>query len=142
MTMSRLIFSALLAFGALPLSMAPALAQSADAPASAAAPAAKKPSKGEAQALRWFRMLDTDGDGRISQQEAQVAIRLSSRIADYFRDADLNGDGYVTEQEIRTVADRRRAERQARRLREAEQARKAQAAAQAGEPGGGKTSTP
>lgn len=129
MTMSRLFLSALLALGAVPLGMGPAAAQPADAPASAAAPAAKKPSKGEAQALRWFRMLDTDSDGRISRQEAQVAIRLSSRIADYFRDADLNGDGYVTEQEIRTVADRRRAERQARRLREAEEKRQQQLAA-------------
>lgn len=83
------------------------------------APAANRSSgKGEAQALKIFGMLDANGDGRISREEAKVAFRLKPSLADDFRAADLNGDGYLTQQEIRTVADRRRAERIARRERE------------------------
>ena len=80
--------------------------------------AAKQPSKNEEQALKWFSMLDADGDGRISWKEAQVGIRLRPSLADEFKRADLNGDGYLTQDEIRKVADRRRAEREARRARE------------------------
>ena len=65
----------------------------------------------------------------VSRDEAKVAFRLSPSLAEYFRNADLNGDGYLTQQEIRTVADRRRAERQERRKREALQKQQAQAAA-------------
>lgn len=123
MSFSRLILPALFALSAV---AAPALAQPAAPQASA-----NKPSKGEQQALKWFAMLDADKDGRISREEAKVATRIRPSLADYFREADLNGDGYVTQQEIRTVADRRRAERQARRQREAEQAAAASPAAQA-----------
>lgn len=100
---------------------APALAQT----AAVAAPRTTNqaaPSQGEVQALQWFRMLDANGDGRISLDEAQVAFRLQPSLREYFKAADLNGDGYLTQQELRTVAERRRAERQARRQREAEAA--------------------
>ncbi|MBP6726688.1 MAG: hypothetical protein KA132_05700, partial [Thauera sp.] len=106
----------------LALAGAPALAQTAAVATTKSAPSKATPSKGEAQALQWFNMLDANRDGRISQDEAKVAYRLRPSLREYFKSADLNGDGYVTQQEIRTVADRRRAERQARRQREAEAA--------------------
>ena len=87
-------------------------------PVAAAAPATKKVSKGEAQALQWFQMLDADGDGRVSRKEAEVGFRLRPSLKKDFEDADLNKDGYLTQDEIRTVADRRRTEREARRERE------------------------
>ncbi|QTD44664.1 EF-hand domain-containing protein [Ottowia testudinis] len=101
------------------LACTPALAQSAAVAATRGAPQAA-PSKGEAQALQWFSMLDANGDGRISLDEAKVAFRLKPSLREYFKAADLNGDGHLTQQEIRTVADRQRAERQARRQREAQ----------------------
>lgn len=82
-------------------------------------------SQGEERALKWFSMLDTNGDGRISRQEAEVGIRLRPSLAKDFKDADVNGDGYLTQNEIRAVADRRRAERQARRELERAAAAKA-----------------
>ncbi len=90
--------------------------------ATPAATANKTPGKGEEQALAIFNMLDTNGDGRISRAEAAWAIRLKPSLAELFREADLNGDGYLTQEEIRTVAERRRAERLARRERERQQA--------------------
>lgn len=119
-------------FIAMPLACAPVLAQQADA-APAEQPTAKRVSKGEQQALKWFSMLDANKDGRISREEARVAFRLSPALADYFRNADLDGDGYLTQQEIRTVAERRRTERQQRRQREqAEQSGTAPALARSG----------
>jgi hypothetical protein len=114
---------------ALPLAAAPVLAQPVDAAAAAEQPAAKRVSKGEQQALKWFAMLDANKDGRISREEAKLAFRLSPALAKYFRDSDLDGDGYLTQQEIRTVAERRRAERQRRRQQEATQAATAPATA-------------
>ena len=92
------------------LACAPVLAQTTAVDAIKSAP-----HKGEAQALQWFSMLDANNDGRISLDEAKVAFRLKASLREDFKAADLNGDGYLTQQELRTVADRRRAERHARR---------------------------
>ena len=97
---------------------APGSAASPPPPSAAPKIAARQPGKNEEQALRWFSMLDADGDGRVSWKEAQVGIRLRPSLADEFKRADLNGDGYLTQDEIRKVADRRRTEREARRARE------------------------
>lgn len=93
-------------------------------------------SKGEQQALNIFNMLDANGDGRISRDEAKVGFRLRPSLEADFKAADINGDGYLTQQEIRAAADRRRAERKARRQREAQ----AQGAAPAAK-SGARTST-
>ena len=120
-SMFRLRAAAALLPGA--LAGAAALAQSApNAPSAPAAPpatAARTPSRGEAQALQLFNMLDADGDGRISRAEAQVAIRIKPSLAELFERTDTNHDGYLTQDEIRAEAARQRAERQARRQREA-----------------------
>ncbi|TXK29831.1 hypothetical protein FVQ98_07300 [Ottowia sp. GY511] len=63
-------------------------------------------------------MLDANGDGRVSRKEAEIGFRLRPSLKNDFEQADLNRDGYLTQDEIRSVADRRRAERQARRERE------------------------
>lgn len=97
---------------------APGSAASLPPPSAAPKIAARQPGKNEEQALRWFSMLDADGDGRVSWKEAQVGIRLRPSLAEEFKRADLNGDGYLTQDEIRKVADRRRTEREARRARE------------------------
>lgn len=119
--MFRLRAAAALLTGA--LAGAAALAQSApNAPSAPAAPpatAARTPSRGEAQALQLFNMLDADGDGRISRAEAQVAIRIKPSLAELLERTDTNHDGYMTQDEIRAEAARQRAERQARRQREA-----------------------
>ena len=88
------------------------------APAAPTAASAKPPSAGESQALQLFKLLDTNGDGRVSRAEAEVAIRLKPSLAELFRRTDTNSDGYLTQDEIRKVADRRRTEREARRARE------------------------
>lgn len=107
------------------------------APARTADTATAKPgktsSKGEKQALSIFNMLDANGDGRISREEAKVGFRLRPSLEADFNAADTNGDDYLTQQEIRAAADRRRAERKARRQREA-QARESAAAAKSGTP--------
>ena len=112
MTAHRLILPLLLA-----LPLAPALAQSA-APAPAATTAARAPGKNEQQALKWFSMLDANGDGRISREEAKVAFRLKPSLAEVFDATDRDRDGYLTQAEIRASADRRRAERTERRQKE------------------------
>ena len=100
-------------------------AQSAPAPANQApasapvAPSAKAPSQGEAHALQLFKLLDANGDGRISRAEAEVAIRLKPSLAELFERTDTNHDGYLTQDEIRAEAARQKAERQARHAREA-----------------------
>lgn len=94
-----------------------ALAQ--PAPPAGSGATAPPPGKGEQQALRLFRMLDADGDGRISHAEAALAIRLKPSLAELFRDADSNGDGHLTRDEIRAAAERKRTERLARRQAEA-----------------------
>ena len=98
-----------------------ALAQSSRAPTALPTPAASAPAaanKGEEQAIRWFRMLDTDKDGKISRQETAWLTRVKPSLAEEFKAADANRDGYVTQDEIRALANQRRAEREARRQRE------------------------
>lgn len=100
------------------------------APATASADTARStPSKGERQALEWFHMLDTDGDGRISRGEARIGFVIKPSLRQLFEDADSNGDGYLTQDEIRAAADRRRAERKRRREAEARAAAEAEARA-------------
>ena len=101
------------------LACLPLWSLTASAQTTVAVPPAKPPSKGEAQALQLFNMLDANGDGRISRAEADVAIRLMPSLADLFERTDTNHDGYLTQDEIRAEAARQRAERQARRAREA-----------------------
>ena len=115
--MTLLLRLALPLFASLLLPAA-ALAQQAQAATPAAPAQASAPGKGESQALQLFKLLDANGDGRVSWAEAQVAIRLKPSLAELFRRTDTNGDGYLTQDEIRKVADRRRAEREARRARE------------------------
>jgi len=45
-----------------------------------------------------FKTLDTDADGRISQQEASA----DSTLASNFSTLDTNADGYVSEREFRS----------------------------------------
>lgn len=106
-----------LPFIALLLAWGAALAQ--PAPSAGSSATAAPPGKGEQQALQLFRMLDADGDGRISRAEAALAIRIKPSLAELFRDADNNGDGYLTQGEIRAAAERKRAERLAGRQAEA-----------------------
>lgn len=97
-------------------------ASAADADAIASTVTSASPStpvsKGEEQALKWFRMLDINGDGRISRGEAAWITRFKPEVARAFEEADANKDGFVTKNEIRALADRRRAEREARRAKE------------------------
>jgi len=72
-----------------------------------AAPASAPMSKGEAKAIREFKMLDFNGDGKLSRQE----VALVPRLAAAFDDADTNHDGFVTLDEVRAFAVKYRAER-------------------------------
>ncbi|WP_440109797.1 EF-hand domain-containing protein [Acidovorax sp. BL-A-41-H1] len=66
------------------------------------------PSKGEVKAMRDFRMLDINGDGRLSRSEVLLFPRLSAA----FDDADTNHDQYVSYEEVRAFAAKYRAERE------------------------------
>ena len=70
---------------------------------SAAAPL----TKGEIKAQREFKMLDFNGDGRLSRQE----VALFPRLAAAFDEADTDRDGYVSYEEVRAFAAKYRAER-------------------------------
>jgi len=45
---------------------------------------------------RMFARIDTDGDGRISQAEAQRFPRLAA----HFAQIDTNGDGFLSREEL------------------------------------------
>lgn len=93
-------------------------AWAAGATTTAAASPSTPVSKGEEQALKWFRMLDVNGDGRISRGEVAWITRFKPEVAEEFKAADANQDGFVTKDEIRALADQRRAEREARRKKD------------------------
>ena len=78
--------------------------------------------KGEIKAMREFKMLDFNGDSKLSRTE----VKLFPRLAAAFDDADTDKDGYVSYEEVRAFAAKYRAER--------DQQRAAQAAAPASSP--------
>nr|WP_255591038.1 MULTISPECIES: EF-hand domain-containing protein [unclassified Acidovorax] len=89
-----------------------ALAQAPAAPppepaASAPAEPGTGQTKGEIKAMRDFKMLDFNGDGKLSRTE----VKLFPRLAAAFDEADTDGDGYVSYEEVRVFAARYRAER-------------------------------
>lgn len=64
-------------------------------------------SQGEIKAMRDFKLLDFNRDGKISRTEVALFPRLSAA----FNDADTDGDGYLSYEEVRAYAVRYRAER-------------------------------
>ena len=75
--------------------------------------------KGEIKAQREFKMLDFNGDGKLSRSEVQLFPRLAAA----FDDADTDRDGYVSYEEVQAFAAQYRAERQRQREQQrAEQA--------------------
>ena len=101
----------------LPLLCAAALWACTTSLALSAEPAAA-PTTGEAKAMREFRMLDFNGDGKLSRSEVQ----LFPRLAEAFDDADTDGDGGVSYEEVRAFAAKYRAERAERTKSRAAQA--------------------
>lgn len=81
--------------------------------ASAQAPVTPPPaeteglSKGEAKAIREFKMLDFNGDGKLSRSE----VKLFPRLSNAFDEADSDHDGFVSYEEVRAFAAKYRAER-------------------------------
>ena len=57
-------------------------------------------SKGEIKAMRDFKLLDFNGDGKISRTE----VALFPRLAAAFSDADTNRDNYLSYEEVRAYA--------------------------------------
>ena len=92
---------------------AAALAQAPAAPQSQAAL-----TKGEIKAQREFKMLDFNGDGKLSRTEVKLFPRLSAA----FDDADTNHDNYVSYEEVREFAAKYRAERDRQKAAQAAQA--------------------
>ena len=92
-----------------------ALACSAALATPPAAPAATAPlSKGEIKAMRDFKLLDFNGDGKISRAE----VALFPRLAAAFDEADTNHDNYLSYEEVRAFAVRYRAERDRQRAQQ------------------------
>ena len=83
--------------------------------------------KGEIKAMREFKMLDFNGDGKLSRTEVKLFPRLSAA----FDDADRNKDNYVSYEEVRVFAAKYRAERDRKRAAEAAGAAPAAAASSA-----------
>ncbi len=82
----------------------------------AAAPAPTGLSKGELKAQRDFKLLDWNGDGKLSRSE----VRLFPRLAEAFDSADTDGDGFVSYEEVQAFALIYRAERARLRAAQAE----------------------
>ena len=68
-------------------------------------------SPGELKAQREFKMLDFNGDGKLSRSE----VKLFPRLAAAFDEADTDGDGFVSYAEVRAFAAKYRAERDRQR---------------------------
>lgn len=100
------IHAAFLACVGVALACSAGTASAAPAPTPAASASAPM-SKGEAKAIREFKMLDFNGDGKLSRQE----VALVPRLAGAFDAADTNRDGFVTLDEVRAFAVKYRAER-------------------------------
>jgi len=71
--------------------------------------------------MQWFNMLDANHDGCISRDEARLALLIAPQLVKDFDEADTNHDGCITPDEIRVLANRRHAEREARRAAQAQQ---------------------
>ena len=89
-----------------------ASAQDSAKAAASAAPAPPAPlSKGEIKAMRDFKLLDFNGDGKIGRTE----VALFPRLAAAFTEADTNHDNYLSYEEVRAYAVVYRAERDKQR---------------------------
>jgi len=86
----------------------------ADEPATAPDPTGL--SQGEIKAQRDFKLLDFNGDGKLSRSE----VRLFPRLAQAFDSADTDHDGYVSYAEVQAFARTYRAERARLRAAQAE----------------------
>ena len=75
------------------------------------------PSKGELKAMREFKMLDFNGDGKLSRTEVKLFPRLSAA----FDEADTDHDNYVSYEEVRAFAAKYRAERDRQKAAQAAQ---------------------
>ncbi len=104
------------ALGGAALAMPPATAPAPPAPtASAPAQSQAALTKGEIKAMREFKMLDFNGDGKLSRTE----VKLFPRLAAAFDDADTDKDGFVSYEEVRAFTAKYRAERDKQRAAQA-----------------------
>ncbi len=78
--------------------------------------------------MREFKMLDFNGDNKLSRTEVKLFPRLDAA----FDDADTNRDGYVSYAEVQVFAVKYRAERDRKRAEQA--AREAATAAKPSAP--------
>ena len=74
--------------------------------------------KGELKAMRDFKMLDFNRDGKLIRTEVKLFPRLSAA----FDDADTNHDNYVSYEEVREFAAKYREERDRQKAAQAAQA--------------------
>lgn len=87
---------------------------------------AAKAAQAEAKARREFRLLDANGDGKLSRAE----VRLFPRLAAAFDDADTDRENFVSFEEVRVFAAKHRAERERKKAAAAAAAATASAPAE------------